>query len=177
MILVPERGLASLGGIDGLVAQPGIALTPAGKARRIVTMDDLLLLGFARARAVLPQEATLAFPFTVLEVALLGRAPHVRFAESAHDIAVTRRAVAAVGLAHFEHRLYPTLSGGERQRVQLARALAQISGLAPGAPRLLLLDEPTSSLDPAHQHRTLKLARALAQDGATVLTIAVDDEV
>lgn len=46
VILVPSRGLASLGGVDGLAAQPGIALTPAGKARRIVGMDDLLLLGF-----------------------------------------------------------------------------------------------------------------------------------
>ncbi len=46
VILVPSRGLVSLGGVDGLVAQPGIALTPAGKARRIVAMDDLLLLGF-----------------------------------------------------------------------------------------------------------------------------------
>jgi iron complex transport system substrate-binding protein len=46
VILVPSRGLESLGGIDGLVAQPGVALTPAGKARRVVAMDDLLLLGF-----------------------------------------------------------------------------------------------------------------------------------
>jgi iron complex transport system substrate-binding protein len=46
VILVPSRGLATLGGVDGLVAQPGIALTPAGKARRVVAMDDLLLLGF-----------------------------------------------------------------------------------------------------------------------------------
>jgi heme transport system substrate-binding protein len=46
VILVPTRGLASLGGLDGLLAQPGIALTPAGKTKRIVTMDDLLLLGF-----------------------------------------------------------------------------------------------------------------------------------
>jgi iron complex transport system substrate-binding protein len=46
VILVPSRGLETLGGIDGLVAQPGIALTPAGKARRVVAMDDLLLLGF-----------------------------------------------------------------------------------------------------------------------------------
>jgi iron complex transport system ATP-binding protein len=132
------------------------------------------LLDLARVRAVLPQEATLAFPFTVFEVALLGRAPHVRFTESEHDLAVTHRALASVGLTPFEHRLYPTLSGGERQRVQLARALAQLGGLAPGAPRILLLDEPTSSLDPAHQHRTLKLARALAQDGATVLAVLHD---
>jgi iron complex transport system substrate-binding protein len=46
VILVAERGLASIGGIDGLLAQPGVELTPAGKARRVVTMDDLLLLGF-----------------------------------------------------------------------------------------------------------------------------------
>jgi iron complex transport system substrate-binding protein len=46
VILMPERGLESLGGADGLLEQPGVALTPAGKNRRIVTMDDLLLLGF-----------------------------------------------------------------------------------------------------------------------------------
>ena len=45
-ILIPERGLASVGGVDGLLAQPGLALTPAGKAKRVVSMDDLLLLGF-----------------------------------------------------------------------------------------------------------------------------------
>jgi iron complex transport system ATP-binding protein len=79
-----------------------------------------------------------------------------------------------VGLAHLEHRLYPTLSGGERQRVQLARALAQLGGVEPGAPRILLLDEPTSSLDPAHQHGTLQLARSLARDGAAVLAVLHD---
>jgi iron complex transport system ATP-binding protein len=137
-------------------------------------LDAWKPLELARVRAVLPQESTLTFPFTVLEVALLGRAPHVRFAETAHDIAVTRQAIASVGLAHLEHRLYTTLSGGERQRVQLARALAQISGVAPGASRILLLDEPTSSLDPAHQHGTLQLARSLARDGAAVLAVLHD---
>jgi iron complex transport system ATP-binding protein len=131
-------------------------------------------VALAKVRAVLPQEATLAFPFTALEVALLGRAPHVRVAESAEDFAIARRALAAVGLERFEHRLYTTLSGGERQRVQLARALSQIGGLELGAPRILLLDEPTSSLDPAHQHRTLKLARDLARDGASVLAVLHD---
>ena len=128
----------------------------------------------ARRRAVLPQEATLAFPFTVIEVALLGRAPHVRFTEGEEDSAIARRAIAAVGLTHLEHRLYTTLSGGERQRAQIARVLAQLGGLESRAPRILLLDEPTSSLDPAQQHSTLRIARALARDGASVLAVLHD---
>jgi iron complex transport system ATP-binding protein len=145
------------------------AVTVLGKR-----LDAWKPLDLARVRAVLPQESGLSFPFTVLEVALLGRAPHVRYAESAHDFAVTRQAIASVGLAQFEHRLYTTLSGGERQRVQLARALAQISGVPAGTARVLLLDEPTSNLDPAHQHSTLHLARALARDGASVLAVLHD---
>ncbi len=145
------------------------AVTALGKR-----IDAWKPLELARVRAVLPQESALSFPFTVLEVALLGRGPHVRYSETAHDFAVTRQAIASVGLAQLEHRLYTTLSGGERQRVQLARALAQISGVAPGTARILLLDEPTSSLDPAHQHSTLQLARSLARDGASVLAVLHD---
>jgi ABC-type hemin transport system ATPase subunit len=109
----------------------------------------------ARRRAVLPQHSMLDFPFTVLEVVLLGRSPHGGGA-SVHDHYIARQALAAVEAAHLEQRLYPTLSGGERQRVQLARVLAQIwEPLPDGTARYLLLDEPTASLDLAHQHATL----------------------
>jgi iron complex transport system ATP-binding protein len=128
----------------------------------------------AKVRAVLPQESTLSFPFTALEVVVLGRSPHIRLAETELDLAIARGALRLVAASHLEDRAYPTLSGGERQRVQLARAVAQVSGLGDRAPRILLLDEPTSSLDPAHQHGTLQLARSLAREGATVLAVLHD---
>ena len=128
----------------------------------------------ARVRAVLPQCDTLAFPFTALEVAVIGRAPHVEHTETAEDERLARAALASVGMAAFADRIYTTLSGGERQRVQLARALAQLAGLPAGSPRLLLLDEPTSSLDLLQQHRVLGLARRMAREGACVLAVLHD---
>jgi iron complex transport system ATP-binding protein len=128
----------------------------------------------ARTRAVLPQDSTLAFAFTALEVVLIGRTPHVRGAEQPADLAIARAALEAAGAADLEARLYPTLSGGERQRVQLARVLAQIWEAPPAGARYLLLDEPTSSLDLAHQHDTLALARRFAAEGAGVVAILHD---
>ena len=127
----------------------------------------------ARARAVLPQQSALAFAFTALEVALMGRAPHDAGGDGPEDLAAARRALAIVGLEGFEERLYPTLSGGERQRVQLARVIAQI-GLGGRGERYLLLDEPTSSLDLAHQHGALRIARRMAREGAGVIVVLHD---
>ncbi len=127
----------------------------------------------AKSRAVLPQDSSLNFPFTVLEVVLMGRAPHVGGAETAKDYEIARHALAAVEESNLAERLYPTLSGGERQRVQLARVLAQIWEKSEN-PRYLLLDEPTSNLDIAHQHSTLKIARRFALEGVAVLIILHD---
>ena len=112
----------------------------------------------ARRRAVLPQESVLNFPFTVFEVALLGRTAHR--ATRAADADAALCALRAADVADLAERRFPTLSGGEKQRVHLARALAQLDG--PDA-ALLLLDEPTASLDLAHQHRVLAGARRLAR--------------
>jgi iron complex transport system ATP-binding protein len=125
-------------------------------------------------RAVLPQESSLQFPFRVSEVALLGRAPHVRGIESARDHAIADEALQRVDLAAKRDRVFPSLSGGEKQRTHLARALAQVWEPVCGAGRVLLLDEPTSSLDLAHQHATLSEARRLASEGAAVLAILHD---
>ncbi len=132
----------------------------------------------ARHRAVLPQESDLRFPFRVEEVVRLGRIPHPGGGDTAADHEFARAALARVDLAAFADRLYPTLSGGEKQRVHLARALAQLQP-APGEPspaaRVLLLDEPTASLDLAHQHSVLALARSLARrEGVAVLAILHD---
>ena len=108
----------------------------------------------AQVRAVLPQQSSLNFPFSALEVALMGRAPHQR-GDVAADYAVARAALQEAGVDHLADRLYTTLSGGESQRVHLGRVLAQIWESVDGAPRYLLMDEPTSSLDLAYQHHTL----------------------
>lgn len=136
-------------------------------------LENWSLAERARVRAVLPQDSTLNFPFTVTEVVLMGRAPHIRGAEGARDYEISRLALEATEAAHLAERLYPTLSGGERQRVQLARVLAQIWERT-DEPRYLLLDEPTANLDIAHQHGTLKIARNLAKENVAVLVILHD---
>jgi iron complex transport system ATP-binding protein len=134
-----------------------------------------------RMRAVLAQSSSLDFGFTVFEVALMGRMPHVDFKETPHDLQIVEGALQAAGVAHLSERIYTTLSGGERQRVQLARVMAQlgappaaVTGGSTAAPRLLLLDEPTSNLDVAHQHAALALARQQARSGAAVLAVLHD---
>ena len=126
----------------------------------------------ARIMAVLPQESTLAFPFTVLEVVMMGRTPHDT--GSKQDQAIARAALEAAGMAAFQERIYPTLSGGERQRVHVARVLAQVWEEPVDGPRYLLLDEPTASLDLAYQHHTLETFRQFAARGAGVLAVLHD---
>ncbi|MCA0268678.1 MAG: heme ABC transporter ATP-binding protein [Bacteroidetes bacterium] len=124
----------------------------------------------ARQRAVLPQEALLAFGFTGREVALLGRTPHAT--SRAEDERAALRALDAADVAHLAERRYPTCSGGEKQRLHLARVLAQLDSDEAAA---LLLDEPTSALDLAHQHRVLAAARRLATErGLAVVTVLHD---
>lgn len=137
------------------------------------SLDDWTLPERAKARAVLPQDSSLNFPFTVLEVVLMGRAPHAKGAENAKDFAIARAALEKVDALDLETRIYPTLSGGERQRVHLARILAQIWEPTEN-PRYLLLDEPTSNLDLTHQHATLKIARQFAGEAVAVLIILHD---
>jgi len=132
----------------------------------------------ARRRAVLPQESDLRFPFRVEEVVRLGRVPHPRGGDSAHDRRLAREALARVDLAALADRVYPTLSGGEKQRAHLARALVQLQpasdAVAPEG-RVLLLDEPTASLDLDHQHSVLTLARELAlRERVAVLAVLHD---
>ena len=131
----------------------------------------------ARKRAVLPQHSELAFSFRVLEVVLLGRSPHAGISSREKDLAIAKAALMETEANHLTDRIYTTLSGGERQRVQMARILAQIDFSATKdhiADRYLLLDEPTSSLDLAHQHATLETARRAADRGIGVMAILHD---
>ncbi len=123
----------------------------------------------ARAIAFVPQDPRVEFPFTVLEVVLMGRAPHLSglgFAR-AEDLRLAREAIARLGLEGREGRRLDTLSGGERQRVFLARALAQ-------APSVILLDEPTTHLDLRHQSDILAVVRDGVRRGLAALAVLHD---
>lgn len=120
----------------------------------------------ARHVALVDQRPTLPPGMTVAEYVLLGRTAHVPLlgTESPQDLAVVDDAMARLDVARFADRDVLTLSGGEAQRVVLARALAQ------EAP-VLLLDEPTTALDLAHQHTVLELVDQLrAERDLTVVS-------
>jgi iron complex transport system ATP-binding protein len=129
----------------------------------------------AAMRAVLPQAASLSFPFTVREVVGLGLTnarPGILPGEE-HNL--PERALSRVGLAGYGGRLYQELSGGEQQRVQLARVLCQVwAPVFEGEPRYLLLDEPVSSLDIKHQLAIMRIARDFAARGGGVVAVLHD---
>jgi len=160
-------------GKSTLLAAMAGDLKPCGGA---ITLDgrDLGLWSpadLARRRAVMPQAARLGFPLPVRDVVALGRLPFERSHTRAENAAAVARALAAADVAYLADRSYATLSGGEQQRVQLARAIAQLALGEELAAPVLLLDEPTASLDLAHQHAVLLLARDLARRGAAVAAI------
>lgn len=127
----------------------------------------------ASLRAVLPQETTVAFPYTVAEVVKLGINAGATGRASAAGL--VDAALKKVGLDGFAHRLIPELSGGERQRVQIARVLCQIwEPVGEAGPRWLLLDEPVASLDIRHQISLMDLARDYAARGGGVVAVMHD---
>lgn len=129
-------------------------------------MADWTAPELAPRRAVLPQSATLSFPFTVEEVVRMGRAPWAGTGREDDDAAVAQ-AMAATEVTGFAARPFSALSGGERARVALARVLAQ------RAP-LLLLDEPTAALDLRHQELVLPVCRERARAGDAVVVVLHD---
>lgn len=125
---------------------------------------------FSRRLALVPQQTFSDFPFCVEETVLMGRAPHLGLmgVEGASDYAIARQAMQCTNVLHLASRRLDQLSGGERQRVIIARALCQ-------EPELILLDEPTASLDPAHQVQIMDLMERLRHErGITVLMVSHD---
>jgi iron complex transport system ATP-binding protein len=134
-----------------------------------VSVDGQDLAGLdARVRAkrlaFMSQEIGQAFPFSVMEILLMGRYPHMgRFEqESVKDREEARRILSYVGLSGLEERSFNELSGGERQLVLFAKALVQDT-------EALLLDEPSSSLDIRHQDRIFSMAQELAREKRAVI--------
>lgn len=124
----------------------------------------------ARCLAVLPQSSSLNFSFLVKEVIGFGRLPHNTGLKS--DQQIIDEVLTLTDTHYLADRNYLELSGGERQRVHLARVLAQLWPMTKQS--VLLLDEPTSMLDPLHQHTLLKVVRHCASQGATVMVILHD---
>lgn len=130
----------------------------------------------AARRAVVPQSTVLSFPFTVLECVMLGMTVPGFDLTGLRAVETASRIIASVGLEGFEDRQFTQLSGGERQRVSVARALCQLAA-AParlGETSVLLLDEPTSSLDLTHQSTVLGLMREEARRGRAVVVVLHD---
>jgi len=175
--IAPGRMLALLGpngaGKSTLLRVIGGELRPQSGTTLLdgVALPRWKTRTLAQRRALLPQDSQLEFPFSVEEVVMLGRAPHIDGSEREEDARIVREALTLTGMEGFAARDYTSLSGGERQRVQLARILSQ-AWKRDGC--VLLLDEPVASLDPSHQHDTLRIAREWAQEGACVVAILHD---
>jgi iron complex transport system ATP-binding protein len=134
---------------------------------RPVESYDRRALG--RLLGVVPQETAVTFPFSVTEMVLFGRTPHVGgFGfDRDSDLTAAQRAMERTDTAHLARRAITELSGGERQRVILARALAQ-------EPEILLLDEPAAFLDIRHEVEMYDLLRDLQRGGITVVSVLHD---
>ncbi len=118
----------------------------------------------ARNIGYIPQGHVPTFAFTVFDVVLMGRTPHLNFFESLgeKDYKIAEKALEKFGLSHMRDKPYTTLSGGEQQLVFFARVIAQ-------EPHILILDEPTSHLDFGNQLKTLDIISKLASEGLSVV--------
>jgi len=157
------------------------SLTPQSGAIELdgTAIGALPRAALARRIAVVPQDTHLAFDYTALEIVLMGRYPHLGAfeVEGPRDLRLARAALEVTGTAHVSARLFDTLSGGEKQRVVIASALAQLSrdhGEAGQAFQidsnaLLLLDEPTASLDLRYQLDVAAVLARLRNQGLTIV--------
>jgi iron complex transport system ATP-binding protein len=128
-------------------------------------VDAFSAAELASRRAVLPQHTLLQFAFTCLDVVMMGRFATTADVEA--DAPVVAAAMEATDTTTLRDRLYPTLSGGEQTRVSLARVLAQ------EAP-ILLLDEPTASLDLRHQELVMATMHEVSRRGGVVVVVVHD---
>ena len=151
--------------LSGVLAPEAGSVTLDGRSLRETPRKDI-----ARRIAVVPQETHPAFDFNVMEMVLMGRHPHLGVfqLEGPEDFGVARDSLAATGTRHLADRRFMTLSGGEKQRVVIAGALAQASDL-------LLLDEPTASLDLGYQLDVASLLARLNRQRGVTMVLATHD--
>ncbi|OEU62139.1 MAG: ABC transporter [Desulfobacterales bacterium S5133MH16] len=133
-------------------------------------VDHYSRKALARTIAFVPQMIPVDFPFSVTEIVLMGRSPYLGMLglEEEKDLKIAKQALAFTGVEHLAHRKLDQLSGGEQQRVFVAKAICQ-------EPEIILLDEPTASLDLAHQVRLMDLMEKLKNErGITVVMVSHD---
>ncbi|MBU1162845.1 MAG: heme ABC transporter ATP-binding protein [Proteobacteria bacterium] len=151
--------------ISGIIKPQRGQLEILGQSIRSYTRKVL-----AKTIAFVPQMVQVDFPFTVSELVLMGRSPYLGLLglEREKDIKIAEHAMAFTGVEHLARRRLDQLSGGERQRVFIARAICQDS-------EIILLDEPTASLDLAHQVRVMDLMERLKKEkSVTVIMVSHD---
>ncbi len=145
----------------------------------IIKLENKLLHAYskkelAKKRAVLAQSFSLNLSFPSKEVVMMGRYPHFNEIPAALDHQIVYETMTQSGVLHLKDHLYTTLSGGEKQRIQLARVLSQIWDKSIRSSKYLFLDEPVSSLDLLHQHKTLEIARSMKEKGYTIIAVLHD---
>lgn len=143
-----------------------------GKTTLLKSLVGLLRLDEGSLRregefGYVPQHHTVAFSYSVLDMVLMGRARHVGLfaTPAARDLEAARRALGRLGIAGFAERSFNHLSAGEQQLVMIARALASDC-------RILVLDEPTGSLDFKHQSTILRTLQRIARHDAMTVVFA-----
>jgi iron complex transport system ATP-binding protein len=148
-VIKPVQGTVSINGID---------------------VSNFNTKELARQMAVVPEDTTVSFSFTVLDIVLMGRAPHLgRFElEREKDLVIARQAMRMTDTLYLEDRFIDELSSGEKQRVVIAQSLAQ-------EPKIMLLDEPTAHLDINHEVEIFDLLKKLqAEIGMTIIIVSHD---
>jgi iron complex transport system ATP-binding protein len=129
---------------------------------------NLDLKELSKIMGYVPQNSTSTFPFTVFDVVLMGRKPYIHWNIGERDNEIVAEMLDFLGIGHLAMRHFDELSGGEQQKVIVARALAQ-------QPKLLLLDEPTSSLDIKHQLEILSMLRSLTRSKERSVIVSMHD--
>jgi len=174
---VPRGAIVGLLGPNGsgkttLLRLLAGTLIPSVGAIRVdgVALSTLSRREIARRIAVVPQDTHTAFDFSVAEIVLMGRYPHLGAfeLEGVDDLAIARDALAATGTSALETRAFNALSGGEKQRVVIAGALAQRADI-------LLLDEPTASLDLKFQLEITSLLADLSRSRGVTMVVSTHD--
>lgn len=152
--------------ILGLLTPTAGAILLGGKNVHQMSSAEL-----ARNMGYIPQAHTPPFPFTVRDVVMMGRTAHLSgLAMPDHkDEKIAVASLEEMNIAHLQDKKYTQISGGERQLVIIARALAQNPGI-------LIMDEPTSSLDFGNQHTVLECMRHLSQKGMSILMVTHDPD-
>jgi len=140
-----------------------------------VTIKDKNILNYRRRNlsqimAIVPQHIEVGFPFTVADTVIMGRSPHLGILgmEGENDFHIAEEAMKFTDVSHLTDRKLFQLSGGELQRVIIARAICQ-------QPEIILLDEPTTALDPSHQLKIMDLMEKFRREhGTTIIMVSHD---